>query len=193
MKRNIRNNSREKQVHESVVQYISLQYPTIWFKSDQSGAKMEGSQALSTHSLSKQSGFPDLTLYEPRLGYTALYLELKQEGEELITSKKGPLRSKGQWRSKHIQEQVEWIQHLNSIGSLATFSIGTDHTRQIIDAYMTENLPLLESILIRTESEAARFINSPINQASWLQRQVPVHRKTGKPGKSQLRMRQQNF
>ncbi len=54
MKRNIRNNSREKQLHESVVQYISLQYPTIWFQSDRSGAKMEGSLAISTHSLSKK-------------------------------------------------------------------------------------------------------------------------------------------
>lgn len=132
MKRNIKRISRELQVHESVVQYISFQYPSLWFKSDQSGAKLDGQQAKESHNLSKQSGFPDLTLYEPRLGYTALYLELKKEGEELITSRKGTKRNKGEWCNDHIKEQAAWVEHLNSIGMLAMFSMDVEFKRRVI-------------------------------------------------------------
>jgi hypothetical protein len=76
----------ERTLHKAVCDYLRLNHPYALFNSDLSGAtKLTLGQAVALKSLRSGRGFPDLVIYEPSCTgkYSALFLELKQEGTKL--------------------------------------------------------------------------------------------------------------
>jgi hypothetical protein len=134
----------EKTLHKSVCDYLRLQYPGVLFNSDLAGAtKLTIGQATAMKALRSNRGFPDLVIYEPR-GFTnyinsdklfemtifhGLFLELKVEGTRIFNSKGFPATS-------HIQEQLELITKLQIRGYKASFAVGFDEAKSIIDEYL---------------------------------------------------------
>lgn len=63
-------------------------------------------------------GFPDITIWLPRGGFHGLAIELKAG------------------RNKATAEQIGWLDHMGSIGWLATVCVGFDAARQTISDYL---------------------------------------------------------
>lgn len=122
----------EGELHEMVCDYLRYSYPEALFHSDfGSGLKMTYPQAVRQRKIQKMRAWPDILIPEPRGGYHGLFLELKREGEK-VTLKDGvtPVAS------EHIREQTEVLGMLSERGYRATFSIGFDQSRGIIDEYL---------------------------------------------------------
>lgn len=119
----------ESQLHEAVCNYIRLQYPNVLFNSDMSGVKLTIGQAIKAKKLRSSKGFPDLVIYESRRGYSALFIELKKEGEKLY--KKDGITP----RTPHLLEQWNILQDLEERWFSAQFACGFDEAKKIIDYY----------------------------------------------------------
>ena len=121
----------ERTLHKAVCDYLRLNHPYALFNSDLSGAtKLTLGQAVALKSLRSGRGFPDLTIYEPSgTGkYSALFIELKQDGTKLYTKSGHPA-------TPHIKEQSEIIEQLNQRDYYATFGVGLDACIKIIEHY----------------------------------------------------------
>jgi len=119
----------ESQLHLAVCDYIRLQYPHALFNSDMSGIKLTMGQAIKAKKLRSSKGFPDLVIYESRRGYSALFVELKKEGEKLY--KKDGFTP----RTPHLLEQWNMLQDLEERWFSAQFAVGFDEAKTIIDYY----------------------------------------------------------
>lgn len=121
----------EAQIHTALCDYVKMKYPDVIFRTDfSSGVKMTPGQAVRHKRLQSGRAFVDLFFYEPRAGYSGLALEVKKDGVRVQTKD-------GKWVSNpHIQEQAIMLHQLGSRGYLATFGIGFEHCRGIIDEYL---------------------------------------------------------
>lgn len=120
----------EKTLQKAVCDYLRYQYPSILFNSDMAGAmKLTIGQAVQIKSLRSDRGFPDVTIYEAKHGFHALFIELKKEGETVINKKGFPA-------TPHIAEQFLIIERLKLKGYKAEFAIGFDQAKRIIDQYL---------------------------------------------------------
>lgn len=120
----------EKSEHQAVCNYIRYQYPDVLFNTDLSGIKMSMGQAMQIKPLRSGKGFPDIMIFEPRAGKHGLFIELKREGEKLF-------KKDGKLKSEHLEEQAAMIANLNERGYYATFCIGLDEAKSVIDWYLT--------------------------------------------------------
>lgn len=121
----------ERTLHKSVCDYIRLNYPHVLFNSDLSGAtKLTLGQAVALKSLRSGRGFPDLTIYEKsKTGkYSALFIELKQDGTRLYNKSGMPA-------TPHIDEQIKMIYQLNQRDYYADFGVGLDACIKLIENY----------------------------------------------------------
>ena len=119
----------EEDLQVSVINYIKLQYPHYIVNSDMSGVRLTPYQAKKAKEMRTGRSFPDIVIYEARGGYYGLFIELKAEGT-VIYKINGELR-----KDKHLEEQNVMMERLRLRGYLATFSVGFDETKAIIDAY----------------------------------------------------------
>ena len=120
----------ERTLHRAVCDYIRMAYPEVIFNTDLSGAgKLTMGQATALKALRSGRGFPDLVIYEPRNGWNALFLELKQEGTRLF-------KRNGEPATQHIEEQTNMIIELNDRNYRAEFAVGFDEAKTIIDNYL---------------------------------------------------------
>ncbi|HRQ17749.1 MAG TPA: hypothetical protein PL085_11780 [Agriterribacter sp.] len=126
-----RNN--EETLQQSVVRYITLQYPDVIVRSDLSGIKLTIGQAVKVKKLQSSRAFPDVFIAEPKNGYSGLFLELKKSFDE-VYKKDGELRN-----VEHIQEQADMLHRLNCKGYCAMFATGFDDAKNIIDKYLNPN------------------------------------------------------
>lgn len=122
--------SNEANLHEAVCDYIRLQYPHVLFNSDMSGVKLTMGQAIKAQKLRSSKGFPDIVIYEPRLMFHGLFLELKKYGEKLF-KKDGKT-----YKTPHLEQQAEAIRGLTKHGYYANFAIGFDEAKEMIDTYL---------------------------------------------------------
>ena len=121
---------KEKQLHQSVCDYIKYRYPHCLFNSDLAGSmKLTIGQATAMKRLRSNRAFPDLVLYHTNDIYHGLFLELKAEGEVLK-------KKNGDYKTEHLQEQHDMIVRLNNLGYQADFAIGIDQAIEQIDNYM---------------------------------------------------------
>ena len=121
---------KEKQLHQSVCDYIRWKYPKVLFFSELSGSmRLSIGQATQLKRLRSNRGFPDLICFEPRGGRFGLFIEIKAEGEVLK-------KKNGEYKTEHLQEQHDVIVKLNELGYCATFGVGIDDCVLIIDNYM---------------------------------------------------------
>jgi hypothetical protein len=118
----------EKELHKQICEYIRIQYPSVLFNTDMSGIKLTMGQAVQAKKLRSCSGFPDIVIYEPSVGYRALFLEVKKETPY---KKNGELK-----KSDHLKEQDDMHKKLWLKGYLAKFVWSFDMAKDIIDNYI---------------------------------------------------------
>lgn len=126
---------KESDLQIMVADYLRLRYPNVLFHSDfGSGIKLTIGQAAKQK---RQNGgrraWPDMFIAEPmevngRI-YNGLLVELKKEGTRLT-------KKNGEYASQHIAEQAEVLERLNFRGYKATFAIGFEEAKEIIDDYL---------------------------------------------------------
>lgn len=120
----------ERTIHKQVCRYIKLQYPKAIFNSDLSGMNTHKIQAAQNKALRSSRAFPDIVIYEPKNGFHGLFIELKADGVRLW-------KKKGDWASEHLREQADMIHELRKRGYYASFAIGFDEAKRVIDFYLT--------------------------------------------------------
>lgn len=131
---------RESTLQCHVADYLRLQYPHVLFHSDYgAGIKLTPGQAIKQK---RQNGgrraWPDMFVAEPRTvivgkdkyHYAGLFLELKREGTRIL-KKDGTLVA-----DAHIREQYDLLVELEQRGYKASFAVGFDQAKQIIDEYL---------------------------------------------------------
>jgi hypothetical protein len=128
MKKQIK--TSEKSLHFQVCEYLRLQYPNVIFNTDLSGIRLTMGQAVQAKKLRSSNGFPDLVIYENRMDYPALFIELKRKGERILKKDMTPA-------NEHIAEQAEMIKLLRKRGYLAQFAVGFEQAKELIDWYLT--------------------------------------------------------
>ena len=119
----------EDKIHAQVCAYIRLQYPKALFNSDLSGIKLTMGQSVKVKNLRSGRGFPDLVIYERRGSYAACFIELKADGVKLW-------KRNGDWANAHLREQADMISELIDRGYFASFAVGFDEAKRLIDGYM---------------------------------------------------------
>jgi hypothetical protein len=122
----------EATVQQQVCRYLRIQYPSAIFRSDfASGMKLTMGQATKHKALQSSRAWPDLFIYEPVADRQGLAMELKAEGVTVF-KKDGTLR-----KDEHLEEQAAMLEALRRRGYVATFAIGFDQAKSIIDEYFS--------------------------------------------------------
>jgi len=124
----------EFKLQQQVCKYLELRYKGTPFYSDTiANVKLNVIQASRNKSIQK-NGFkmPDLVILQPNYYHAGLFIELKI---------KTPYKLNGELKKdEHLQGQQNSINQLNELGYFATFAVGFDEAREIIDEYMTHVL-----------------------------------------------------
>jgi hypothetical protein len=128
MKKQIK--TSEKSLHFQVCEYLRLQYPNVIFNTDLSGIRLTMGQAVKAKKLRSSNGFPDLVIYEKRMDYPALFIELKRKGERIYKRDASPV-------NEHISEQLDMLKKLRQRGFYAQFALGFEQAKDLIDWYLT--------------------------------------------------------
>ncbi len=116
--------------HKAIANYIKLQYPNVVFTSDSSGIRLSIGNAMKMLALKSVDKIPDLIILHPKDTYCGLIIEIKAH-DKTPYLKSGKLSS-----SKHVKEQHKTLLKLSKIGYFATFGVGFDECKTIIDNYM---------------------------------------------------------
>lgn len=122
-------NQPEFELQKAVCRYLDIQFPSAPYLSDTvASLKLSIPQQARNKSIQK-SGFkcPDLLILEPNDTHYGLFIELKAK---TIYKKNGELL-----KNDHVEGQLKTIEDLKSRGYMATFAIGFDHAKEIIDSY----------------------------------------------------------
>jgi hypothetical protein len=120
---------KEDSLSQQISDYISLQYPTVIAHFDTgSGGNTSIGMAMRNKRLNKKNGFPDLFIAEPRKNFAGLFIELKIESP---FKKDGSLK-----KNEHLEAQRDMLLKLQSKGYHASFGVGFESTKIIIDTYL---------------------------------------------------------
>lgn len=126
-------NQPEFELQKAVCNYLNVKYKDVLFLSDTIASLHLSIPQRVRNSLIQKRGFhcPDILIFKPNRKFSGLFIELKV---------KSPFKKDGcLLRSEHLANQQRTIDHLNKIGYFATFAVGFDETKKIIDEYMTFN------------------------------------------------------
>ncbi|WP_336716290.1 hypothetical protein [Chryseobacterium mucoviscidosis] len=122
----------EFELQKRVCAYLRAAHPEALFMSDTiASLKLTKMQAVRNSQIQKK-GFktPDLIIFEPRGGFTGLFVELKIES---------PFKLNGELKAdKHIQEQAESIERLKKRGYHASFQWDFDKIVKLINWYLKD-------------------------------------------------------
>jgi len=124
---------RELQIQLELCRYVALKYPKAVFSSDLSGLELPKKIVKLILKLRSENGFLDFQMFEPNDRYSALFIEIKAEGNSPFRKDNGLLRKDS---TGHLQEQQAMIFKLRKRGYFALFGIGLDECRYIVDDYM---------------------------------------------------------
>ena len=124
----------EKQLHQSVCDYIRYKYPNVLLNVDLSGQNMSPMIGAQLKRLRSNSGYPDIMIYKAKeeFGITlfhGFFLELKIEGYKLYNKQ-------GELKTDHLKNQAECMRRLREEGYYAEFACGLDSAIRQIDNYM---------------------------------------------------------
>lgn len=125
----------ERTLYRQIAQYLQLQYPGVIYRFDLAAdMKLTAGQASRHKVLHPHRGYPDLFVAcVCTIGdryYHGLFLELKREGTRIL-KKDGTLVA-----DAHIREQYDLLVDLEQRGYKASFAVGFDQAKQIIDEYL---------------------------------------------------------
>lgn len=120
----------EYELQVAVCKYLKYKYPNILFRSDLGGIRLTKGLAIKAKRIQHSKGFPDLFIYSQSKDkrYNGLAIELKAKD---IFKKDGSLL-----KSEHLEHQQRVIDHLNANDYYASFAVGFDEARTIIDNYL---------------------------------------------------------
>lgn len=118
---------QEENIHLQVCNYLKLQYPEVIFTSESSGIRLTIGQAVKAKKMRSGSKLPDIWILEPNQYYSGLFIELKAEPHTTST---------GKYKTPHIAEQAHTIEKLLDKGYYATFAVGFDQAKDVIDNYL---------------------------------------------------------
>jgi hypothetical protein len=121
----------EEQVRESITSYLKLQYPKVIYRIDLAGERFSKGQAIKLARLQCIKGFPDLFILKAMHGFNGLFIEIKKEGTTIYDKKGRPA-------TEHLKTQFETMERLKECGFFATFGIGFNNCKRIIDRYLKE-------------------------------------------------------
>lgn len=122
-------NHYEYDLQKSICKYLELKYPKVAYLSTGIPFYLTKIQGARNKSIQK-NGFkmPDLVILQPNYYHAGLFIELKI---------KTPYKQNGELKKdEHLQGQQNTINQLNELGYFATFAVGFDEAREIIDNYM---------------------------------------------------------
>jgi hypothetical protein len=122
-------NNREYQICKDIAHYLRLQYPDILYHFDLAGLNLSRAQAGMMKAIQGGRGWPDLFIAKPRSGYHGLFIEVKIEGTKLFKKDLTPA-------TPHIGEQCDMRVELAERYYKATFAVGFDEAKRIIDDYL---------------------------------------------------------
>lgn len=130
----------ERDLYKLVAQYLQIQYPDVIYRFDLAAdIKLTKGQAAKHKILHPKRGYPDLFIAKPKLMQSkdgmpifkhGLFLELKKDGTKIL-KKDGELVA-----DKHIREQAKVLRLLERRGYQASFAVGFNQAKQIIDEYI---------------------------------------------------------
>ena len=146
---------KESELQVAVADYMRLRYPNVLFHSDfGSGIKLTKGQAMKQKRQNGgRRGWPDMFIAEPRvIGkrldngdiytglYSGLFIELKKDGEKLLAGNRAKNRFLSidgkEYKTEHLKEQADVIYELNRRGYIASFAVGFDEAKKLIDDYL---------------------------------------------------------
>ena len=87
-----------------------------------------------------QKSLPDIEIFFPTPSHHGLFIEMKKEDFKLRKDT-GEL-----YKSPHINEQLDTLIRLNSLGYFASFCCGFEHAKNLLDAYVECNTEKLEAL-----------------------------------------------
>lgn len=138
----------EYKLQVQICNYIKMQYSDIYFLSDTvANVKLTVNQQARNKAIQKGDfSCPDLIIFEPRGGYSGLFLELKKESPYLKSSNNNVLRKQPVKRLNksgqvievydHLEQQDLTLRRLREKGYMAEFCWSLDMAVKIIDGYM---------------------------------------------------------
>lgn len=113
--------NEEYQIQVALVNWIKTEYPDLLFTIAPNGMKLSIGSAVKLKRMGYSKGTPDIMIFEPRVGYHGLFIELKT--------------SKGQVSP----EQVQWRTQLNLRKYISYVCRSVDESVDIIKAYLALN------------------------------------------------------
>lgn len=116
-------------VQTAVVEWFYLtfpQYPKSLIRIENEG-KRNAAQAALAYRMGLQKGASDLFIAIPTRRYAGLFIEVKKDKYKVTASNR-----------EHHDSQEQFIHAMNSLGYFATFGIGFDNCRYIIENYLSE-------------------------------------------------------
>lgn len=116
-------------VQTSLVEWFQLKYPQYkkcLIRIENEG-KRNAAQAALAYRMGLQKGASDLFIAIPTRQHAGLFIEIKKDKFKVTASNK-----------EHYDTQAAFIEAMNSMGYFATFGIGFDNCRHIIENYLCE-------------------------------------------------------
>lgn len=120
----MKKSASEHEEQSAVVDYLHTAYPEVLFFSVPNGSMLGGGRigAVRMNTLKAEGllpGVSDLVIFEPRNGYSAMFLEMKRD------------------KGGKVSENQEWflaqVEARKGFGAVAN---GFDEAREIIDTYL---------------------------------------------------------
>lgn len=108
-------------------------YPGIHIRVDAAGRNKKGWELSAQSKQNSGKGFPDITIYASRCGYSGLLLETKKKGVNPI------LKSGSVSKQQHFRNQYESQLELRAENYCTYFVSGIDELERIAFAYMDGN------------------------------------------------------
>ena len=120
--------ANEYELHRAVVQWLTLQYPHILFRSDYGGVRLPIGLAKKMKALNPLRAYPDLFIIEKNRHYNGLFIEIKLSETKFF-------KKNGEYSTPHIKEQAEYLLELGKRGFKAVFGLGFESIKHTITTY----------------------------------------------------------
>lgn len=125
-----------------VVNYIFMQYPDVLFWSTPNGAHLAGSKRVRAMQVNKLKdegllpGVSDLTIFEPRGGYSCMFLEMKDTDGH-----------------KPSENQEHFLRQVEQRGAFGAVAYGADQAIELIDLYLNGGIAAEKELTNDTEHD----------------------------------------
>lgn len=125
----------ELELQVRLCEWLQDNHPTVMFHSDISaGMSLSIGQAVMNKRLQFDKAMPDIYIFEQRMGYGGLFLELKALNSQQI-KKDGTMGNEA-----HIVEQRKIHAKFMQRGYLTDFAIGLEDAKNRVEAYLHNEL-----------------------------------------------------